>query len=74
LLNIVREACDKFGLQYILTVIDSDLPRDESDRKLLFTEEEIVRYLHDRGTMVDYSKPSLLIFVFQDIGKSWGSL
>lgn len=48
-LNMVREACDLYGIQYILTVIDSDLPRDDSDRKLLFTEEEIVRYLHDRG-------------------------
>ena len=49
LLNLVRNACDNYNLQYILTVIDSDLPRDDSDQKLLFTEEEIVRRLHDRG-------------------------
>jgi len=48
-LNQVREACKNYGIQYILTVIDSDLPRDESDQKLLFTEDEIIRYLHDRG-------------------------
>ena len=48
-LNQVREACKNHGIQYILTVIDSDLPRDDSDQKLLFTEQEIVRYLHDKG-------------------------
>jgi len=49
LLKLIREVCTRYGQQYILTVIDSDLPRDELDHKLLFTEEEIVRRLHDRG-------------------------
>ena len=49
LLNMIRDACGKFGIQYILTVIDSDLPRDQSDQKLLFAEDEIVRYLNDGG-------------------------
>ena len=49
LLNMIREACNKDGIQYILTVIDSDLPRDQRDQKLMFTNEEIIRYLHDRG-------------------------
>ena len=49
LLNLIRQICDKYKVQYILTVIDSDLPRDEQDHKLLFTEDEIVRRLHDRG-------------------------
>jgi uncharacterized protein YydD (DUF2326 family) len=48
LLNLIRGLCDHNNLQYILTVIDSDLPRDERDQKLLFTEEEIIRRLHDR--------------------------
>ncbi len=43
LLNMIRDACDKKGIQYILTVIDSDLPRDQNDQKLLFTNQEIVR-------------------------------
>jgi len=49
LLNMIRDACDKKGIQYILTVIDSDLPRDQNDQKLLFTNQEIVRYLNDNG-------------------------
>lgn len=47
-LNMVREICMEYGLQYILTVIDSDLPRDEMDRPVVFPEEEIVLKLHDR--------------------------
>lgn len=49
LLNMIRKACEKSGIQYILTVIDSDLPRDQSDQKLLFTDQEIIRYLNDSG-------------------------
>jgi uncharacterized protein YydD (DUF2326 family) len=49
LLNMLREACGQFGIQYILTVIDSDLPRDQTDQKLLFTDQEIIRYLNDSG-------------------------
>ncbi|MCP4656166.1 MAG: DUF2326 domain-containing protein [bacterium] len=49
LLAMVRRACEEFGIQYILTVIDSDLPRDEEDNKLLFQQEEIIRELHDGG-------------------------
>lgn len=48
-LQLVRHICDEKSIQYILTVIDSDLPRDERDQKLLFTEEEIIRELHDEG-------------------------
>lgn len=47
LLQMVRKACDTFHIQYILTVIDSDLPRDERDNKEIFHVEEIVRELHD---------------------------
>ena len=49
LLRAVRRACEDHGIQYVLTVIDADLPRDEEDNKVLFTEDEIVRELHDRG-------------------------
>jgi uncharacterized protein YydD (DUF2326 family) len=49
LLNLIRHVCREKGIQYILTVIDSDLPRDERDQKLLFTEGEIIRELHDEG-------------------------
>ena len=47
LLNMIRNVCEKNGVQYILTVIDSDLPRDQNDQKLLLTDKEIIRYLND---------------------------
>jgi len=49
LLGLVRDLCTQEGLQYILTVIDSDLPRDERDSKLLFDHDEIVCALSDEG-------------------------
>ncbi len=50
LMELIREVCMNNNIQHILTVIDSDLPRDERDQKLLFTENEIIRYLHDQGS------------------------
>lgn len=49
LLKNVRNICESDSIQYILTVIDTDLPRDSSDNKLLFSEDEIVRRLDDTG-------------------------
>jgi uncharacterized protein YydD (DUF2326 family) len=49
LLNLVREVSKTKGIQYILTVIDTDLPRDDKDQKLLFNEDEIIRELSDEG-------------------------
>jgi uncharacterized protein YydD (DUF2326 family) len=49
LLKLIRNICKEKEIQYILTVIDSDLPRDEADNKLLFSEYEIVRTLNDSG-------------------------
>jgi uncharacterized protein YydD (DUF2326 family) len=48
-LKLVREYCDSYGLQYILTVITADLPRDENDKVIEFEKEEIVRELNDEG-------------------------
>jgi uncharacterized protein YydD (DUF2326 family) len=48
-LDLVRDYCNNYGLQYILTVIDADLPRDENDKKIQFTKEEIIRELSDEG-------------------------
>jgi uncharacterized protein YydD (DUF2326 family) len=49
LLHAVRSFCRRTGCQYILTVIDTDLPRDARDDKLLFSEEDVIRSLHDDG-------------------------
>ncbi|MCG3149490.1 MAG: hypothetical protein PCFJNLEI_02953 [Verrucomicrobiae bacterium] len=48
-LSTVRKACLEHELQYILTVIEDDLPRDEKDQKIDFPPDEIVRELHDQG-------------------------
>lgn len=48
-LKLVREYCDSYGLQYILTVITADLPRDENDKIIEFKKEEIIRELNDEG-------------------------
>lgn len=48
-LALVRRFCEEFGLQYILTVIQSDLPRDVSDNVIPFESGEIIRQLHDEG-------------------------
>ncbi len=47
-INKVREICSEYGLQYIMTVIDSDIPHDEADNPVLFSEKEVVLKLHDR--------------------------
>lgn len=49
LLDTVRQLSSEKDIQYILTVIDTDLPRDESDNKLMFTDDEIIRELDDSG-------------------------
>lgn len=49
LLATIRSVCEDYNLQYVLTVIDSDLPRDEQDNKLLFSQDEIIRELDDSG-------------------------
>lgn len=46
LLNKIREICDKYQLQYILTVIDSDLPLDKKNKVEEFPDDEVVLKLH----------------------------
>lgn len=48
LLKYVREICSKYGIQYILTLIDTDLPRDENDKIIEFSDDEICLKLHDK--------------------------
>jgi uncharacterized protein YydD (DUF2326 family) len=49
LLGVVRDQVASGQLQYILTLIDSDLPRDAEQKRLEFGEDEIVLHLHDDG-------------------------
>ena len=36
------------GIQQIVTVIDSDLPMDESGERFAFRDDEVVLVLHDK--------------------------
>ena len=49
-LQVLRETATKYGVQCIISVIDSDLPRTENDEKIPFPEGEIVLELSDSGT------------------------
>jgi len=48
LLNKVKEICKEYKLQYILSLIDSDIPTDETGRKYEFSENEICLELNDK--------------------------
>lgn len=49
LIKMVKRVCKENKLQYILSVIDSDMPRDPIKHNLLFEENEIVCFLSDEG-------------------------
>jgi uncharacterized protein YydD (DUF2326 family) len=54
LLKVVRELCEQERMQYILTVIDADIPRDISDKPIHFTPNEIILNLfegEDKGRL-----------------------
>lgn len=48
-LEAVAIYCNTFRLQYVLTVIDADIPRDANDARIPFPPLTIVRELHERG-------------------------
>jgi uncharacterized protein YydD (DUF2326 family) len=49
LLDVVREQTSGGHLQYIFSMIDSDIPRDAQGERLGFFSDEIVLRLHDDG-------------------------
>ena len=57
LLTLIKDLLTKHDLQYILSVIKSDLPTDEQDLPIFFSEEEVILSLHDRdetGTLFGF--------------------
>lgn len=48
LLNLIKEYCTKYNIQYILSIIKDDLPRDENDNPIMFTQDEIIMELNDK--------------------------
>ncbi len=57
LLELVKDITTKYNLQYILSVIKSDLPVDDEQMPIYFSEDEIILKLHDRdasGTLFGF--------------------
>lgn len=57
LLDLIRALVLKFDLQYIFSVIKSDLPTDMEDKPIYFSKDEIVLNLHDHdetGTLFGF--------------------
>jgi uncharacterized protein YydD (DUF2326 family) len=48
-MEVVREQTASKKTQYIMTMIDSDMPRDSKDQRVEFPDNEIVLRLHDEG-------------------------
>lgn len=48
LISLIRKICKEYNLQYILTLIDSDLPKNERYETIQFQLSEICLELHDR--------------------------
>ena len=48
LLEVVRKICYDYKIQYIFTLIDSDLPKNEKSEVIPFPIEEICLELHDK--------------------------
>lgn len=49
LIDKMREISESCGLQFIISVLDSDIPISDSGKRLYFSQKEIVRELHDNG-------------------------
>lgn len=49
LLKLVERFCNEFGIQYILSAIQHELPRDGNDQPHKFADGVVVRELHDDG-------------------------
>jgi uncharacterized protein YydD (DUF2326 family) len=49
LLKLVQRLCSEFGIQYILSAIQHELPRNLDDTLHEFAPGEVVRKLHDDG-------------------------
>lgn len=49
LLRLVQRLCSDYGIQYILSAIQHELPRNADDSVYEFGPDEVVRRLHDDG-------------------------
>lgn len=51
LLKLINSVTTKYDIQYILSVIKSDLPTDEEDNPIYFSKENIVLELNDKNEL-----------------------
>jgi len=54
---LIKEIIQKYNIQYILSVIKSDLPTDNEERPIRFEDNEIVLRLNDKdpsGTLFGF--------------------
>lgn len=49
LVNAWRVLSKMNKLQLIITVLDTDVPEDDSGNKIYFKQEEVIRELNDKG-------------------------
>lgn len=49
LIEKMREISESNGLQFIISVLDSDIPISETGKRSYFSDNEIIRELHDKG-------------------------
>lgn len=49
LLKLVERLCEEYGIQYILSAIQDELPRNPEGSAFEFKSGEVVRELHDNG-------------------------
>ncbi len=47
--SLIKDYCVNKNVQYIFTIIESDLPRNEFDEKIYFQKQEIILQLSDEG-------------------------
>lgn len=49
LIDKMREISESHGLQFIISVLDSDIPISETGERIYFSSNEVIRELHDEG-------------------------
>jgi uncharacterized protein YydD (DUF2326 family) len=49
LLRVVRDSTQQNEIQYLMSVIDADVPRNASGRRVDFEQDEVILELHDNG-------------------------
>jgi uncharacterized protein YydD (DUF2326 family) len=49
LLEVIHRSCEEYNIQYLLSAIEDDLPRDADGTRVEFADSEIIKELNDEG-------------------------